>query len=388
MARKEKPVDPGGGPLAEFARDLRALRAEAGNMTYRALAKRAGYSASTLSIAASGTMLPSLDVTLAYAQACGGDSEAWRARWHQVAEQFAELVNDRLPTYEGKPVGLSLDRARLGVFSPVDGADSGPRRGMRALIASVIAGAVVLLVCVGGFRLAGALRPRPVSSTASSYGLPARVTVSTIPVSTAATGAVLGAESSCGSSGTPRPEGSTLPASLPGDVQHLPGEFGPGSLAGGPLLPASFGSQLAGPPAVAAVAGSLVDVTGAGYIDPRQTDNGGEPYMYVTIGTPKPGQCWELLAYDTLAIAAGRGDVGDISTVDPGPHLSAAHVVLECGQVLMVTDICAWAGPGPAGRQPVFGLVRVIPGFDNTSRLKSGAMLTFVDQVYATLSAT
>lgn len=87
MPRNEGFLDPGAGPLASFAWDLRALREAAGNVPYRVLAKRAGFCASTLSVAASGARLPSLDVTLAYVQACGGDPETWRERWHALAAQ-------------------------------------------------------------------------------------------------------------------------------------------------------------------------------------------------------------------------------------------------------------------------------------------------------------
>ncbi|HEV2343033.1 MAG TPA: helix-turn-helix transcriptional regulator [Actinocrinis sp.] len=87
MPRTEKPLDPLAGPVEAFAHDLRELREKAGMPPYRTLARRAGYSASTLSIAASGTALPSLDVTLAYVQACGGDPGPWRERRQMLAAQ-------------------------------------------------------------------------------------------------------------------------------------------------------------------------------------------------------------------------------------------------------------------------------------------------------------
>lgn len=93
MPRNEGFLDPGAGPLAGFAWDLRALRETAGNVPYRVLAKRAGFCASTLSVAASGAKLPSLDVTLAYVQACGGDPETWRERWHALAAQHPSATN-------------------------------------------------------------------------------------------------------------------------------------------------------------------------------------------------------------------------------------------------------------------------------------------------------
>ena len=81
MARRERPLQPADGPLQAFAHDLRELRARAGHPPYRSLAKRAHYSASTLSEAAAGRRRPTLEVVLAYAEACGGDSTEWKRRW-------------------------------------------------------------------------------------------------------------------------------------------------------------------------------------------------------------------------------------------------------------------------------------------------------------------
>lgn len=87
MGRPERPVDPAGGPVAAFAMDLRELRARAGNPSYRTLSTRAKFSPSVLSAAASGFALPSLQVTLALVEACGGDRDDWTRRWRQVADQ-------------------------------------------------------------------------------------------------------------------------------------------------------------------------------------------------------------------------------------------------------------------------------------------------------------
>lgn len=84
MGRTPRLVNPDDGPLQAFAHDLRELRARAGNPTYRALARTAGFSASTLGEAAGGVNRPSLDVTLAFVGACGGDVEAWQERWYQL----------------------------------------------------------------------------------------------------------------------------------------------------------------------------------------------------------------------------------------------------------------------------------------------------------------
>jgi hypothetical protein len=51
------------------------------------MARRAHYSATTLSVACSGTALPSLEVTLAFVRVCGGDEEVWRDRWNEVVGQ-------------------------------------------------------------------------------------------------------------------------------------------------------------------------------------------------------------------------------------------------------------------------------------------------------------
>ena len=84
MARQERPVDPTAGPLQSLAHELRKLRVEGGSPTYRALARKTGYSASTLSEAASGNRRPTLEVLLAYVGALGGDQDAWRERWQAL----------------------------------------------------------------------------------------------------------------------------------------------------------------------------------------------------------------------------------------------------------------------------------------------------------------
>ncbi|MER6160378.1 hypothetical protein ABT147_33320 [Streptomyces sp. NPDC001868] len=92
--RREVPVDPGAGPVQRFAFELRKLRAEAGGLTYRAMAERAGYSDTTLSQAAAGGQLPTLAVTLAYVTACGGNAAEWEARWKQATDDAAGVEED------------------------------------------------------------------------------------------------------------------------------------------------------------------------------------------------------------------------------------------------------------------------------------------------------
>ncbi|QFZ18948.1 nSTAND1 domain-containing NTPase [Saccharothrix syringae] len=95
--------------MTAFAAELRALRVTAGRPTYRELAGRAHYSPSALSDAAGGRKLPSLDLTLAYVRACGGDEETWRRRWHEVADLLVREEAPAPPAPEGPApyVGLA-----------------------------------------------------------------------------------------------------------------------------------------------------------------------------------------------------------------------------------------------------------------------------------------
>lgn len=87
MGRPERPVDPENGPVQRFAWELRQLREQAESPGYRQLARKAHYSATTLSEAAGGERLPSLAVTQAYVQACDGDVAMWQQRWRRAASQ-------------------------------------------------------------------------------------------------------------------------------------------------------------------------------------------------------------------------------------------------------------------------------------------------------------
>ncbi|MEV6423501.1 helix-turn-helix domain-containing protein [Streptomyces sp. NPDC051662] len=91
MGRQESPLDPAQGTVQRFAFELRKVRQQVDGMTYRAMARRTGLSAVTLSQAAAGRKLPTLEVLLAYVSACGGDGEEWERRWHEaVGEEAAQ----------------------------------------------------------------------------------------------------------------------------------------------------------------------------------------------------------------------------------------------------------------------------------------------------------
>ncbi len=111
MGRPEKPVNTSGGVATQFARELRELRARAGNPTYREMARSAMFSSSVLSSAASGNRMPSLQVTLAFVAACGGDDEAWRRHWHVATGGYTQ------PSLGGRTRRPALFQRRGGVPS-------------------------------------------------------------------------------------------------------------------------------------------------------------------------------------------------------------------------------------------------------------------------------
>ncbi|MFF4424663.1 hypothetical protein ACFY04_28470 [Streptomyces sp. NPDC001549] len=117
MPRPERPLDLDSGPLTQFAADLRKLREAAGRPPYRALAKKAHYSSTTLSDAAGGNTFPSLAVTLAYVDACQGDRRAWETRWHAVATEIAAGTQHDEPAETSRQ---NAPYAGLSAFQPED----------------------------------------------------------------------------------------------------------------------------------------------------------------------------------------------------------------------------------------------------------------------------
>ncbi|KZB79632.1 hypothetical protein [Amycolatopsis regifaucium] len=111
MGRAEKPIR-GDGPLADFARRLRAARADAGMPTYRSMQARANYSHAVLAQAAGGDKLPSWEVTKAYLQALTARGETDRfelARWEtyhgEVERTLANLARKTGETTTVTPGG-------------------------------------------------------------------------------------------------------------------------------------------------------------------------------------------------------------------------------------------------------------------------------------------
>ncbi|MFJ7270291.1 DNA-binding protein [Streptomyces sp. NPDC099050] len=117
--RPEKALDPQAGPTARFAAELRALRRAAGSVPYRELSARAGYSVTALSQAAAGNRLPSLPVTLAYAEACGGARTQWERRWRE-AEAETEAETEAASLALGADGGGTPPYRGLTRFEPED----------------------------------------------------------------------------------------------------------------------------------------------------------------------------------------------------------------------------------------------------------------------------
>ncbi|GHD41867.1 helix-turn-helix domain-containing protein [Streptomyces galbus] len=128
--------------MARFAWELRQLRTHAGAPSYRVLAQRAHYAASTLAEATKGSRLPTLDVAVALAEACGGDREEWAARWHAAAARGrAEARHARgMP----QPAGPTARRCPYPGPRPFTGDDApyffGREEPVRRLVRLVTAG--------------------------------------------------------------------------------------------------------------------------------------------------------------------------------------------------------------------------------------------------------
>jgi hypothetical protein len=113
MARRERPLNSDGSVVAAFAQQLRDLRHSAGNPSYRDLAMRAHYAATTLSEAAAGRRLPSLEVALAYVRGCGGDVDDWRQRWQAAARAIGvESSTESNVERDPSPAGVSTQSRR------------------------------------------------------------------------------------------------------------------------------------------------------------------------------------------------------------------------------------------------------------------------------------
>jgi transcriptional regulator with XRE-family HTH domain len=142
MGRHGRPRAPDADALEAFAGDLKELRSAAG-LSFRVLARRAGYSVSTLAAAAGGTAVPSLAVTLAYVSACGADPSEWERRWRELAnpENAGGGSATRLPV---PPRELPLDTypftGRAAELAKLDSLLGTAGDGARAVVISAVSG--------------------------------------------------------------------------------------------------------------------------------------------------------------------------------------------------------------------------------------------------------
>lgn len=115
MGRPERALPRETGAVSAFARELRQLRYAAGNPSYRELSRRALFAPSVLSTAAAGNALPSLRVTVAFAQACGASPDVWVRKWHAVAAPAGgeKPQSIQLPPVAPHFVGREAELARL-----------------------------------------------------------------------------------------------------------------------------------------------------------------------------------------------------------------------------------------------------------------------------------
>ena len=102
MGRPQEPLDRDGSPVREFAFWLRDLRHRSG-LTYEQLGKSAHYATSTVQAATAGRRFPTLRVTLAFVEACGGDERAWRAYWAQARRLLDEGAPDGVRQFVSPP---------------------------------------------------------------------------------------------------------------------------------------------------------------------------------------------------------------------------------------------------------------------------------------------
>ncbi|MEV7774999.1 hypothetical protein [Kitasatospora sp. NPDC086791] len=194
-------MDPGDGSLLRFAGDLRALRERAGSPPYRQLALRAHCSAASLSVAAGGRRLPSLAVTVAYVQACGGDVREWRHRWQLLA---AELAADTAARRRAQDVG----RAPYPGAAAFEAVDAERFFGREALLDRLVALlAERRLVVVSGPSGAG-------KSSLVRAGLLARLGAAAVVGAAPAAGAAAGRGGAAGGAGRTAQAAGAVPVAL------------------------------------------------------------------------------------------------------------------------------------------------------------------------------
>lgn len=98
--------------IAEFALDLKVVRRQAGDLSYRRLGSRTSYSVATITRALKGETLPGWPFTEEFLRACGCRPEEigrWRARWVKIMQLIDPLPRARVePDSSVSPEGQVL----------------------------------------------------------------------------------------------------------------------------------------------------------------------------------------------------------------------------------------------------------------------------------------
>ncbi|MCZ7375155.1 NBR1-Ig-like domain-containing protein [Micromonospora sp. WMMC250] len=110
-----------------FAEQLRALRTEVGDPSFRKMAGRSGrISHTTLHEAAAGTRFPSWETTREFVRACEADETQWRRRWEEAQRPApAQGIPDAGPTPDVAEPGSDVaESADLGAEPTATGAEA------------------------------------------------------------------------------------------------------------------------------------------------------------------------------------------------------------------------------------------------------------------------
>jgi Ig-like domain-containing protein/helix-turn-helix protein len=133
-----------GAAAKEFAGQLRTLRTDAGNPSFRTMAGRSGrISHTTLHEAAAGTRFPSWETTREFVRACGADEEQWRRRWDDAQRPASPAEAPEPAIVDNPPTGTVVV------------ADEHPRTRRHRLPWLAVAAGVVAVIAVLGIVIHG-----------------------------------------------------------------------------------------------------------------------------------------------------------------------------------------------------------------------------------------
>ncbi|MDL5159582.1 helix-turn-helix domain-containing protein [Actinomycetospora termitidis] len=157
MPRPQRELDPAGGPLVEFARDLRALREAAGSPKFTTMARRTGRSKTALADASAGRHLPRWETVEDYVRACDADPAPWRARWDALrsggatpaAEEPSSDVSDVPSPAPGDDQAARASGAVLTSGGSTASVPAPAPRSRRRVVAAVAATTAVVAIALG-----------------------------------------------------------------------------------------------------------------------------------------------------------------------------------------------------------------------------------------------